>query len=64
MFNLKIEGDPPRIEGLSFQYPPGRSASTVTEGFISLNDVIVGLDMSRRLTEVVRKAVETRMADD
>jgi hypothetical protein len=62
-FDLKVEGNPPRIEGLSFTYPPGRSASTVTEGFISLNDVIVGLDMSRRLTDVVRTAVETRMAD-
>lgn len=62
-FDLRVEGDPPRIQGLSFQYPPGRSASTVSEGFVSLDDVIAGLDMSRRLTEVVRAAVETRAAD-
>lgn len=62
-FDLKVDGNPPRIEGLSFEYPPGRSASTVTEGFVGLDDVIVGLEMSRRLTDVVRTAVETRMAD-
>lgn len=60
-FRLVIDGDPPRIRGLSFQYPPSRSVSTVVEGFISLNDVIAGLDMSRRLTEVVRAAVEERL---
>jgi hypothetical protein len=35
--------------------------ATVTEGFISLDDVIAGLEMSRRLTEVVRAAVEERL---
>lgn len=62
-FDLRVDGNPPRIRGLSFQYPPGRSASTVTEGFISLADVIAGLDMSRRLTEVVRAMVEERSAE-
>lgn len=61
LFDLKIEGIPPRLQGLTFKYPPGRSATTVTDGFISLDDVIAGLDMSRRLTEVVRAEVEARL---
>jgi hypothetical protein len=61
-FRLEVDGNPPRIQGLSFRYPPGRSASTVADGFITVDDVVAGLDMSRRLTEVVRAALEERMA--
>jgi hypothetical protein len=62
-FQTVIDGDPPRLRGLSFQYPPSRSVANVTEGFIGLDDVIAGLEMSQRLTEVVRAAVEARMAE-
>jgi hypothetical protein len=62
-FDLTVDGNPPRIHGLRFQYPPGRSASTVTEGFVGIDDVIAGLDMSRCVTEIVRAAVEARMAE-
>jgi hypothetical protein len=61
-FGLEVGGNPPRLRGLSFKYPPGRTASTVTDGFISLDDVVAGLDMSRRLTEVVRAEVEARLS--
>lgn len=60
-FRLEVDGTPPRLRGLSFRYPPGRSVVTVTEGFVSLDDVIAGLDMSRRVTEVVRAEVEDRL---
>jgi hypothetical protein len=60
-FDLTVEGNPPRIHGLYFQYPPGQTASTVIDGFVGIDDVIAGLDMSRSLTEVVRAAVEARM---
>jgi hypothetical protein len=61
VFRTVIDGEPPRLRGLSFQYPRSRSVATVSEGFISLDDVITGLQMSQRLTEVVRAAVEARI---
>jgi hypothetical protein len=60
-FELEIDGDPPRLRGLSFKYPPNRGVATVTEGFVSLEDVLAGLKMSRQLTQVVRAAVEARL---
>jgi hypothetical protein len=60
-FQAVIEGEPPRLRGLSFQYPTNRSVATVSEGFIGLDDVIAGLEVSQRLTAVVRAAVEVRI---
>lgn len=59
-FRSVIEGNPPRLLGFRFEYPRRQSPNDVTDGFVGLNDVIEGLEMSRRLTEVVRAEVEAR----
>lgn len=62
-FQLEIDNDPPRLRGISFRYPATQSVATTAEGFIGLDEVIAGLAMSQRLTQVVRAAVEARKAN-
>ncbi len=58
-FRTVIDTDPPRIRGLSFVFPPRATSTEVEEGFVTLDDVIAGLDMSTRLTELVRSTLES-----
>jgi hypothetical protein len=62
-FETVIDGDPPRLRGLRFNYPTRASVTAIAEGFVGLDDVIAGLEMSQHLTAVVRAAVETRASD-
>lgn len=57
-FDTVFETSPPRIRGLSFVFPPHLSSTDVKDGFIGLDEVIAGLEMSRGVTEVVRNGLE------
>lgn len=57
-FRTVIETNPPSIRGISFAFPRRVTSTEVEEGFISLDDVIAGLNMSTQLTELVREMLE------
>jgi hypothetical protein len=57
-FEVVFETDPPRIRGLSYIFPRLATSTDVAEGAVGLEEIITGLGMSRRLTEVVRNQLE------
>lgn len=62
-FDTILESDPPRIRGVKFKYPRRMNDTEVEEASISLDDIVDGLDMSARLSDIVRVLVDERRAE-
>ena len=54
-FSLQFETGPPHVRGIAFAYPRTRAATETDAATITLEDIIRGLEMSTRLTELVRE---------
>jgi hypothetical protein len=59
-FRTVLQTEPARITGISFAFPRRLTGDEVDEGFINLDDVIVALEWSASLSDLVRTKVESR----